>query len=77
MLKKMMKKTDMTADVERILISEQELQDRIQEVAAQISKDYAGKCPIVVGVLNGVIPFYAAMVQAMTIPLVMDFRAVT
>lgn len=76
MQKKMMKKTDMTADIERILISEEELHVRIKEVAAQISEDYAGKCPIVVGVLNGVIPFYAAMVQAMNIPLVMDFMSV-
>ena len=76
MLEKMMKKTDMLNDIERVLISEEELHSRIKEVAAQISRDYAGKCPVLVGVLNGVVPFYAAMTQAITIPLTMDFMTV-
>ena len=76
MLEKMMKKTNMLNDIERILVSEEELNARIKEVAAQISRDYAGKCPILVGVLNGVVPFYAAMTQAITIPLIVDFMSV-
>lgn len=76
MLDKMMKKKDMLADIERVLISQEELHARIQEVAAQISRDYEGKCPILVGVLNGVVPFYAAMTQAITVPLVVDFMSI-
>ena len=76
MLEKMMKKTNMLNDIERVLISEEELSVRIKEVAAQISEDYAGKCPILVGVLNGVVPFYAAMTQAITVPMVVDFMTV-
>ena len=46
-------------------------------MGAQISEDYRGKCPIVVGVLKGVVPFYAAMTQAITIPIQEDFMCVT
>ena len=53
MLEKMMKKTNMLDDIERVLVSKEELQQRIGEVAAEISRDYAGKCPVLVGVLNG------------------------
>ena len=76
MLEKMMKKTNMLDDIERVLVSEEDLQKRIKEVADQISADYAGKCPILVGVLNGVVPFYAAMTQAITIPMIVDFMSV-
>ena len=76
MLEKMMKKTNMLDDIERVLVSEEQLKQRIGEVAAEISRDYAGKCPILVGVLNGVVPFYAAMTQAITIPMVVDFMTV-
>lgn len=73
----MIDKFDMMKDIDHILVSEEELQTRIKEVAAQISRDYAGKCPVMVGVLRGVVPFYAAMTQAITIPLEEDFMSVS
>ena len=71
-----MNRTDMLQDIEQILISEEELQKRIKEVAAQISADYADKDPVVVGILNGVVPFYAAMTQSITVPMLVDFMSV-
>ncbi len=71
-----MNKEDMLQDIERVLISEEELHARIKEVAAQISRDYADKDPIIVGILNGVVPFYAAMTQAITVPMIVDFMSV-
>ncbi len=73
----MINKYDMMQDIEEILVGEEELQARIKEVGAQISDDYRGKCPILVGVLKGVVPFYAAMAQAITIPVQEDFMCVT
>lgn len=69
--------TDMMQDIEKVLVTEEELQTRIREVAAQMSEDYRGKNPIMVGVLKGVVPFYAAMTQAMDIPLQQDFMSIT
>lgn len=68
---------DMISDIERVLVTKEELDARIKEVAAQISNDYRGKCPILVGVLKGVIPFYAAMTMQMDIPMQQDFMSIT
>lgn len=73
----MINKFDMMQDIEQVLVSEEALKARIQEVAAQIRQDYAGRCPILVGVLKGVIPFYAAMVNAINIPMQQDFMSIT
>ena len=55
----MINKSDMLQDIERVLVSEEEIHARIKEVGAQIADDYRGKCPILVGVLKGVVPFFA------------------
>ena len=73
----MINKVEMMGDIERVLYSEEQLHTRIKEVGAQISKDYYGKCPVLVGVLKGVVPFFAAMSQAITIPLEEDFMCVS
>ena len=73
----MINKVEMMGDIERVLFSEEQIKTRIKEVGAQISKDYYGKCPVVIGILKGVVPFYAAMVQEITIPLEEDFMCVS
>ena len=73
----MINKQDMMQDIEQILVSEEDIHARIREVGAQISEDYRGKCPILVGVLKGVVPFFAEMAQAITIPVQEDFMCVT
>ena len=60
----MINKTDMLADIERVLVPEADIHARIKEVGAQIAADYRGKCPILVGVLKGVVPFFAEMAAA-------------
>ncbi len=47
---------------------EEDIHARIKEVGAQIAADYRGKCPILVGVLKGVVPFFGEMAQAITVP---------
>ena len=42
----MINKFDMQQDIERVLVSEEDIHARIREVGAQISEDYRGKCPI-------------------------------
>ncbi len=73
----MINRFDMMQDIEKILVTEEEIHARIREVGAQISEDYRGKCPILVGVLKGVVPFFAEMAQAITIPVQEDFMCVT
>ena len=63
--------------VREILISEEELHRRIHEIAGEISRDYAGRNPLLVGVLKGVLFFLADLLQALTIPAEIDFIAVS
>lgn len=68
---------DMMQDIDRILVTEEEVHTRIKEVGAQLTEDYAGKQPIFIGVLKGVVPFFTELVQAVQIPCQMDFMSVT
>lgn len=68
---------DMMQDIDRILVTEEEIHTRIKEVGAQLTEDYAGKQPIFIGVLKGVVPFFTELVQAVQIPCQMDFMSVT
>lgn len=57
----------------RRLISEEELSQRVESLARQISTDYAGKPPLLVGVLKGAWVFMADLIRCLTIPARCDF----
>ena len=65
----------MLQDIERILISEEELQARIKELGQQLAADYQDKEPIFIGVLKGVVNFFKDMVTATPIRCEYDFMA--
>lgn len=64
-------------DIEKILISEEQLQQRIQELGAQIGRDYQGKLPIVIGLLKGSSIFLADLVRAIPLHLTLDFMGIS
>ena len=64
-------------DLSEILLTEEQIQNRIQEMAAQLSKEYAGKDPVFVGVLKGVVMFFADFVRNFTEPCQIDFMCVS
>jgi hypoxanthine phosphoribosyltransferase len=68
---------DIGADLERILIDEEELNRRIVELAAQVDADYEGRDLILVGVLKGAVMLMADLSRAMKHPLEMDWMAVS
>ena len=63
--------------VSRVLFSDAEIEKRVQELATQISKDYADRHPIMVGVLRGVFCFMADLIRHMTIPVDVEFMAIS
>ena len=67
----------MHQDVETIMFTKEQLAARIGELAAQLDKEYAGKTPLMVGILKGSVMFYADLLRAMTIPVEMDFIAIS
>ena len=67
----------MQQDIQEVLISEEKLQSRIAELAAQVSADYVGKNPVFVGVLKGVVLFFSDFVKQITVPCEIDFMCVS
>ncbi len=63
----------MVNDISEILLSEEQIQSKVKELAAQLSKEYEGKDPIFVGVLKGVVMFYADFVKNFDGHCQMDF----
>ena len=60
-------------DLEKILITKEELQKRVAELGSQLDNDYKGKEPIMICVLNGSVIFYSDLVRAMKEPVKMSF----
>ncbi len=65
------------AGIEEVLISASELEQRVDELGAQISRDYRGKEPLLVGVLRGVTCFMADLIRHISLPLSIDFMAIS
>src|ERR1041385_5088647 len=63
--------------VERILFTEEQIDRRIREVAAQISRDYLGKSLKLVGVLKGSVFFLTALARHIEVPLKVDFLGIS
>ena len=63
----------MDKDIEQILLSEEQIQNRIRELGEILTAEYADKNPVIVGVLKGVVVFYADMIRQIKVPCQMDF----
>ncbi len=63
----------MREGIQEVLISSEQIQAKVQELAAQLNRDYEGKNPVFVGVLKGVVMFFADVVKNVTIPCQIDF----
>lgn len=60
-----------------ILVTEARLQARIAELGAAITEDYAGRTPLLVGVLKGAFMFMSDLARAIDLPVEFDFMAVS
>ena len=67
----------MLNDIKEILITEEQLQARSAELGEELSREYKDKCPVVVGVLKGVVVFYADMIRQLKVPCQLDFMWIT
>lgn len=64
-------------DTCEVVIAADTLQRRVRELGAEISRDYAGRDLVLVSVLKGAFVFLADLVREITIPVVLDFMAIT
>jgi len=67
----------LTTELGETIISEKEIRERVRELAARISVDYADKDPLLVCVLKGAVFFMADLVRELTVPSELDFMAVS
>ena len=67
----------MEKDIMKVLVSEEQIQARIREMGAEISREYEGKDPVVLGVLKGVVMFFADIVRNIDIPCEIDFMSLS
>jgi hypoxanthine phosphoribosyltransferase len=65
------------ADLGEILVEADELQRRVRELGAEISRDYAGRDLLLIGVLKGAVLFMADLMRELTVPCEIDFMAVS
>lgn len=64
-------------EVERVIVTEQQLAKRVRELARQIERDFRGRELVVVSLLNGTVMFLADLLRHVAIPLRLDFIGVT
>ena len=67
----------MERDIQEVLYTEEQIRARIAELGQELTRDYAGKNPVVIGVLKGVVVFYADMIRQIKVPCQMDFMTIS
>ena len=63
----------MEKDIQQILLSEEQIQNKIKELGEILTAEYEGKNPVIVGVLKGVVVFYGDMIRQIKTPCQLDF----
>lgn len=67
----------MYRDLEKILVTKEEIARRIDEIGKKITEDYKGKSPVMVCTLKGAVVFFSDLVRAIDLPIKMDFMAIS
>jgi len=68
---------ELTQGISEVLIPEESISQRVSELGATISRDYEGRNPLFIGVLKGVLFFMADLLRQVTIPVEVDFIAIS
>ncbi|MDT4943643.1 MAG: hypothetical protein QOH14_376, partial [Pseudonocardiales bacterium] len=69
--------SELDGDIEAVLVSADEIKDKIAELAKEVDADYAGREPLLVGVLKGAAMFMSDLARALERPSTMEFMAVS
>lgn len=67
----------MEQDIQEVLLTQTQIQERIQQLGEILSEEYRDKNPVVIGVLKGVVVFYADMIRKITVPCQMEFMQIS
>lgn len=67
----------MQNDIQEVLISQEEIREKVAELGQRLSKEYEGRNPLVICILKGAFIFMADLVKEITVPIELDFMAVS
>jgi hypoxanthine phosphoribosyltransferase len=68
---------DLRGDIGNVLISEEEIRNKVRELGAQVTADYTGRSVTLVSVLKGSLPFMADLMRAIDVPVQIDLMEVS
>lgn len=68
---------DMSQDIQKVILTQEQIQGIVGRLGSEISRDYAGKNPLIVTVLRGAFVFTADLLRSITVPCEVDFMAVS
>ncbi len=68
---------DMHEDIAEILLTEEQIRQKVAELGLQITRDYRGKNLLLLGTLKGAVPFIADLARAIELPLEIDYMAIS
>ena len=72
-----MKESDLSGDIQHVLLTKEKIAERLTQMAAQIDEDYVGKDLLLVGVLKGAVMVMADLARELHLPIEMDWMAVS
>ncbi len=72
-----MKMSSMMPDVQEVLISSEEIEEKVREIGARISEDYRGEKPLLVGILRGAVVVMSDLMRRIELPCEIDFMEVS
>ncbi len=72
-----MRHSDVADQLDEVLVTEEQLLARLDELAREVERDYAGEVPLLVGVLKGAVMVMADFARALHVPVTMDWMAVS
>ena len=63
-------------DLEKILVTREEIAEKVRELGRRITADYAGKEPVLVCILKGAVLFFSDLIREIDLPLTAEFMAI-
>ncbi|MBR3382890.1 MAG: hypoxanthine phosphoribosyltransferase [Clostridia bacterium] len=70
-------RTGLTNDIDRVLFTEEQIAEKVRELGERITRDYAGKNPLLICILRGAVPFFADLCKCIGDYMEMDFMAIS
>lgn len=67
----------MTDNIQEVLLTQEQIQDKVKELSAQLMQEYKDKDPVFIGVLKGVVVFFGDMIKNFSAPCEIDFMWVS